>query len=75
MGVSAENVFGTLAGALSKLGFFMILPVAIVVMWYATQHQFETDNAKHKMMSFAKLAWLLFFGLQLPTLLLKVLSR
>lgn len=73
--MSGENVFGAFAGALSKLGFLIFLPITLVLIWYGTKHQFETDNAKSKIMGFAKLFFLIFAGLQLPRILVWTLNR
>lgn len=73
--IDASNVFQVFASFLSKLGIFICLPIGIGLFIFATKKQFETENAKRKVMDFVKMALLLFAALQLPTILVWMLFK
>ncbi len=70
-----SNVFQLFAAFFSKLGFFVALPIGLLILWYGLHHQFESGNSKTRVLLAAKLALLVFAGLQLPSILVWVLSR
>ncbi|OGC49844.1 hypothetical protein A2716_00580 [candidate division WWE3 bacterium RIFCSPHIGHO2_01_FULL_40_23] len=72
--VDASNVFQTFAVFFSKLGFFIFLPLSVAVFIFANARRFESENTKRRLMNFVKLALLIFGGLQLPSILVRLIS-
>jgi len=73
--VEASSVFGIIAGFLSKLGWFVALPVGVVALWYMLSRQFPSDNAKNKVVTIVKLAFMAFLGLQFPLILNNMVNK
>jgi len=73
--VEASSVFGIISGFLSKLGWFVALPIGLVALWYMLSRQFPSDNARSKVMTIVKLAFMAFLGLQLPLILNNMVNK
>ncbi|MBI4091451.1 hypothetical protein HY419_01720 [candidate division WWE3 bacterium] len=72
--VDASGIFGLFASFLSKLGFFLFLPLGIGLYFFASAGRFDSDNSKRKIADLYKLALMIFAGLQLPVILVKLIS-